>query len=304
MSQITNFLLMSQVNTSSTFVKGADLLLTPARALFGGKQVIVFYDNTMDVVDQQLGPISSNPLVKVAFKVIVAIILPFAFVLGVLVKLISLKDKSCRAFCAQEIPQNSTCHPKLLEMFQHVHSTADFLEKDRWNSEKLVFKPLDLYEDSGSRWNRELHRLLSPLRNNKENAVVQRLIKERLDKSQLIDLVSVAAVGLMSEFLILEKLVLAGFENIAIDCVHPLGSYTAQIEFPKLEKIRQFFANYPKASIKIQVYEYTTYLPKTITDYSECLAIDNTYDDLIKPSGYWGEEKSQILQATSSNLIE
>jgi len=278
MHQATNFLLMSRVDTSSTLEKGADLLLTPARVLFGGKRVIVFHNNSMHIVDQQVGPISSNQWVRVALKVIAFIMLPLAAV-GVLVKLICLKNKSCRAFCVQKIPQNSTCHPKLFEMFQHVHSTADFASDSPLDSGTLMFKPLDLSECSCEETG-AFHRLRSPRRNNLENAIVQRLANSGFNKSQPIHLLSMGSAGLMSDFLTLEKFVLAGFKKITIDCVDPIG-----IDAGRVERIRKFFDDYPEASIEIQAYKNIDEVPTEKTGYSALLAVD--YDTL----GSWNLEE-------------
>ncbi|MBS4168727.1 hypothetical protein [Parachlamydia sp. AcF125] len=272
MQPVTNFLLASRVDTPSAFERTGDLLLTPARVLFGGKRVFVLQNNLMQVGEQQVGPLSSNRVLRGARKVLAFIQLPLAAV-GFLVKLICLKEQSYRAFCVQKISQNPTCHPKLFEMFEHVHSTARFVLDLTRRFGVLVFTPLNLYECSCME-TREFHRFHSPRRNNLENAIVQRLADSRLDKSQPIQLLSMGSGGLMSDFLTLEKLVLEGFKKIAIDCVDPIG-----IDAGRVERIRKFFAKYPEASIEIQAYKNIDEVPAEKIGYSAVLAVD--YDSLF-----------------------
>jgi hypothetical protein len=267
MQQVKNFFITSRIDPPSFFEKGGDLLLTPARVLFGGKRVLVFYDNSMHISDQQVGS-SSSQWIRIALKVRAFIMLPIAAI-GVIIKLICLKEQSYRAFCAQRIPPNSTCHPKLFEMFQHVHSTADFTS-DKWGT--LVFKPLKLSECS-CQVTGAFHRFRSPRRNNLENAIVQRLVDIRPDKNLPIHLLSMGSGGLMSDFLTLEKLVLAGFKKISIDCIDPAG-----IDPGRVERIQKFFNDYAGVSIEIQAYKKIDEVSEEKTEYSALLAID--YDSL------------------------
>lgn len=268
MQQVTNFLLTSRIDPPSILEKGGDLLLTPARVFFGGKRVLVFHDNSMHISDHQVGSTSSQ-WIRVALKIGAFIMLPIAAI-GVIIKLICLKDQSFRAFCAQKIPQNSTCHPKLFEMFQHIHSTVDFTSDNYWGT--LVFKPLELSECS-CQGTGAFHRFRSPRRNNLENAIVQRLVDSRPDKNLPIHLLSMGSGGLMSDFLTLEKLVLAGFKKISIDCVDPMG-----IDAGQVQRIKKFFNDYAGASIEIQAYKTIDEVPVEKTEYPALLAID--YDSL------------------------
>lgn len=230
----------------------------------------------MYISDQSVG---SSPCqwIKTVVKVIAFIaLLPIAAI-GVIIKLIGLKEQSFRVFCAQKIPENSICPPKLFEIFQHVHSTADFTLD---NEMALVFKPLRLYECSCISTG-AFHRFRSPRRNNLENAIVQRLVAIRPDKSLPIHLLSMGSGGLMSDFLTLEKLVLAGFKTITIDCIDPVG-----IDLEGVQRIKKFFDGYKEVSITIQAYKKIDEVPEEKTEYSALLAID--YDSL---SGFNFEER-------------
>lgn len=96
----------------------------------------------------------------------------------------------------------------------------------------------------------------SPRRNNLENAIVERLANSYSDKSQPIHLLSMGSGGLMSDFFTLEKLFLAGFKKITIDCVDPIG-----IDVNRIQRIQKFFAEYSEASFEIKAYKNIDEIP-------------------------------------------
>lgn len=273
---VSNFLLLSRINTPSLLEKSGDLLLTPVRVLFGGKQVLILQIDSMHTADQ-LDSITSTPWIRTTLKVIAFIMLPLVAV-GIIIKLICLKDQNYRTFCAQKIPQNSASYPKLFEMFQHIHSTANFVSE---SYDSLKFEPLELSECLCKATN-TFHRLRSPRRNNLENAIVQRLVDSRPDKNLPVHLLSMGSGGLMADFITLEKLVLAGFTKISIDCVDP-----KIIDAGRIERIRKFFANCPGISIEISAYKSIDDVPAEKSEYSALLAVD--YDDMAS-----GVQKSFI----------
>jgi|GEM_PF-6399041 hypothetical protein len=283
---IQNFLLSSRADSTSNIEKIGDFLLAPARTLLKGKQVIVFHDESVHVTDQGACSSSGGSWAKTALKIAIALVtFPFV-VLGAIIKLFCLSSKNYREFCSKEISKTSNCNPKLFEMFQHVHSTADFISdttisldpmsKD-WG--KLIFKPLQLSE-CGCPGTQAFHRLNNPRRNNLENGIVRRLVAIQVDKSAPIKLLSMGSGELMSDFITLEKLLLAGFKSIAIDCVDPKGINPLQIQ-----KIRDFFAQYPDISLNISAYNNIDDLPGETRDYCAVLAVD--YDALTD----WSLEK-------------
>ncbi len=276
---ICNFFLSSRLDATSSIEKTADFLLTPARVLFGGKKVVVFFDSSAHVVDQGFHFGSQEPWTQTAVKITIALAAFPAVFLGAPIKLLCLNDKDYRSFCEKQIPIVSNCHPKLFEMFQHVHSTADFAShpivdpEDFWvDDSKLVFKPLDLYECS-CEGTHAFHRLDNPRRNNFEKAIVDRLATIHPDKKAPIKLISMGSGGLMSDFIILEKLFLSGFENITLDCIEPKG-----IDPSKIESIKKFFKEYPNVSLNISAYDYVDDLPSEESGYSAVIAVD--YDIL------------------------
>ena len=226
------------------------------------KQIIAFDDNLIYIDAKNLGTSPSHSLRSTA------IALPIAVSLGGLLNLSSLKDLNYRFFGVKKIPQTLTYHPKIFEMLQHVHSTTDFV-KNNINFDRNDFKPLDLYECSCKGFSR----FTTPRRNNLENAIVQQLAVSTPDKNQTLHILSMGSGGLMSDFLILEKLILVGFRNISIDCVDPVG-----IDNNRVEKIHSFFADYGDASIKIQAFKKIDELSSERTRYAAVLAID--YDTL------------------------
>lgn len=161
-------------------------------------------------------------------------------------------------------------HPKLFEMYQHVHSTADFAKHC---GSKTVFEPLGLSECACKGTAGAFDRLHNDRRNNLENAIVKQMTENMPDKNQTIRLLSMGSGGLMSDFLTLEKLVLAGFKRITIDCVDP-----EVIDPAKIERIQKFFADYPEVKIEIEAYNKIKHVPAEKTGYSAVIAVD--YDTL------------------------
>ena len=163
-------------------------------------------------------------------------------------------------------PVRPLSHPQLLKMSQHIQNTSAYCTEE---GIRLVFTPLKLHEcicNSG-----EFHRLKNSRRNALEDATVSRLSQTQEDKSQPLLLLSMGSGGLMSDFITIEKLILAGFEDILIDCVDPL-----EIDPTSIERIRKFFSTYPHAKVQIQAYKNVEELPQRA--YSAVLAID--YDIL------------------------
>ena len=262
MHSVSNFFCVSRESASSVFERGGDCLLAPARVLFCGKKVAVLGENVIEM--QQKSSKSSDQCPRVAVKVAAFVALPFA-ALGALVKAVALKDRNYREFCARKI---EAPHPKFIEIFQHVHETARFVEDIGY---VLVFKPLGLSECACATG--AFHRLYSPRRNALENAIIQQLVKNYPDKTQPIHLLSMGSAGLMCDFFILEKLVLEGFKRMTLDCVEPAGINPIQ-----LESVRQFFVEYPAATIDIEAYRNVDEVPGEKIGYAAVLAID--YDAL------------------------
>jgi hypothetical protein len=262
MHLINNLLFTPRINTTSTVEQTADWLLTPARILFGERKVFVFQDGAVYAPAQQEGSVSSNEQIETARKILALITLPLAAV-GAALKLTCLSNQKYRNFCTKKIPEHPLTYPKRFEkLLQHVHETADFVLEQPG---MIRFKPLGLFECSCE--NGAFHRLKSPRRNRLEQAIVERLAQH--DTNQPIRLLSMGSGGLMSDFLTLEKLVLAGFKKISIDCVDTAGIHPDQ-----LENIRKFFAEYPEVTLDIQGYQSIDLLPAEKTNYAALLAID------------------------------
>lgn len=246
-----------------------DFLLTPARALFGGRRVIIFHDGSAHI--------STESWTKTAEKIAALVTLPFGLI-GAFLKLSCLIHHDYRSFCTQDLSKAPPAHPKLVEMFWHVHSIADFVVNPSQLSRpllasdvgRLTFKPLDLFEcrceDSHA-----FDRLRNPRRDRLENGIVQRLIETQ--PNQRVQLMSVGSGGLLSDFMILEKLILAGFKNIAIDCIDP-----SEMDLDRLERVREFFRGYPDLFFEIAGFTSIDHLPEEKRDYSAVVAID--YDSL------------------------
>lgn len=176
---------------------------------------------------------------------------------------------------AKKIHQNPLCHSKYYEMFQHVHSTANFV-KVSFNKLRgtinLELIPLGLTEcccfDSA------FHRIKSPRRNILDKAIVNRLAESFPDKNQQVRLLSMGSGGLMGDFILLEKLILSGFKKITIDCVEPLG-----IEEESIEKLLTFFNEIPEVSINLEAFKDIEDVPSD-REFAAVLAID--YSELAK----------------------
>jgi hypothetical protein len=271
LNQLHNFLLVSRTNTPLISEKIGDCLLTPARGFFGGKQVIVFHDNSMHISDQHISNLSSNKYAQVALKIAAVALLPISLI-GALIKLSCLINKSYRAFCFQKLPPNSTNHPQLLEMYQHVHNTCNFVSGSGFPGDirpaRINLDSLGLYEcacsDSGA-----YNRFTSSRRNKLENAIVQRLVDTKSNKNTPIKLLSMGSGGLMSDFITLEKLVLAGFKDISIDFVDPKEDNEKRIA-----NINEFFNKYPEIAIKMQSYKKIDAIPDAKRNYDAVLAVD------------------------------
>jgi hypothetical protein len=74
------------------------------------------------------------------------------------------------------VPIEQLQNKKILEIFQHVHFTKNFVEK---SGDDLKFQPLPLSECNCA----VFPRLRSPRRNNLENAAIQQLCKNYPDKT-------------------------------------------------------------------------------------------------------------------------
>jgi hypothetical protein len=97
---------------------------------------------------------------------------------------------------------------------------------------------------------------------------VERLAKS-CDKEQPLQLLSMGSGGLMSDFITLEKLVLAGFKEITIDCVDPEG-----IDEGRVKRVQTFFSEYPGAKVKMQAYKNIDEVPTERAAYASVLAVD------------------------------
>lgn len=270
MNCVSNFFLLSRQGSTSTTEKVADFLLRPARSLLGGQEVMVFHDGSVHLTDDKGFPLPEGFWGRTAGHIKTALVLLPWTALGTILKLSCCRSENYREFLFKEFSAAPECHPKLLEMFQHVHSTDKFISDPRRGA--LVFNPLQLEEctcpGSGA-----FHRLYSPRRDNLENAIVSRLVDIQVDKSAPIKLLSMGSGGLMSDFITLEKLVLAGFKSIEIDCVDPKG-----IDPVRVQNIKDFFATYPDVSLAISAYKKVDELPEKRRDYCAVLAVD--YDHI------------------------
>lgn len=282
-----NFLLISRVNSHSTFERFGDFCLTPARILFNGKKVVVFNDNSIHTIS-----FSQNKLRNTVAKVISVAFLPFVL-LGLLIKLTCLNNKNYRKFYTTSISEKKQ-NPKLFEMHEHIHNIRSFIAENNGDEEsgdsgsRLSFKPLNLYECSCEN-TQAFHRLKHPRRNNVERAIVEQLVKNHPDVSQPLHLISLGSGGLMADFITLEKLILAGFKNISLDCIDP------QLDFEKIERIRKFFSEDVELSITINGYKSFDVLPKKEI-YSAVLAVD--FDSL---TGYNSETSLSCAKALSQS---
>lgn len=163
--------------------------------------------------------------------------------------------------------QEPLLHPKFYEMYRHVHSTQEFVKISYSKKSKdLEFIPFGFKECCCA--NNAFHRIQSPRRNTLENAIVDRL--KNHEKTDLVHLLSMGSGGLMGDFILLEKLVLAGFKTINLDCVEPKGFEECQ-----LEKLRGFFSDIPGISVTIGAFKdiedvlKKEYMCVTAIDYSE-----------------------------------
>ena len=307
MHLISNFFLLSRINTSSSlFETAGDFLLTPARMLFGGREVIVLNDGSiraMNSIEPMKEPILFAPLepgekpflfpLRTVVKIIAVVTLPLSLI-GVFIKLPCFIDKNYREFYMQKLPEHSS---RLVEMFQHVHSTKSYVtEVQNFSGKFLVFSPysslaaLSLFECACCR-SEEFHRVNNPRRNNLEKALVQRLAEIHPDKSRSIYLLSMGSGGLMSDFISLERLVLEGFKNIYIDCVDPSfidpkdSNKLDKDDLKKIKGIREFFNKCSDISVNIHAYKDIKEIHKEKKgNYSAVLAVD--YDGLFTSPSY------------------
>ncbi len=274
MEAIKNFLFTSRVNTPLKSEKIGDFFLSPLRGSFGGKRVITFHDHSRQI-DASYTPAAT--WAKIAQKIVALALLPLALVRA-LIKLVSLHNPAFRSFCTTPLPPNSTVDPQLLEMHLHVHNTADYCEGLGYypgDISAIRFTPLDLTECACSNTS-AFNRFSKPRRNSLENAIVNRLVSLHPNKDAPLRLLSMGSGGLMSDFITVEKLILAGFKNIDIDCVDDV------IDDKKAANINNFFAKYPKVSISLNTYKSIKDLPEDKREYAAVLAVD--FDPLETPN--------------------
>ena len=177
-----------------------------------------------------------------SLPVFVATINPYfgiAFVVGGL----ALAFFCQKSESATALPAGS--HPKLIEMQAHVTNTRSYCQRGMKGFDMVtIFKPLNLHECACANTG-AYSRLTGTLRDEVENGIVKRLV-ETFPKEEEISLLSLGSGGLMSDFITLEKLVLAGFKKIKIDCVDPLG-----IDAGAVDRINQFFKEYPEVKVEM-----------------------------------------------------
>lgn len=214
-----NYILASRVQTNSKAEQISDFLLRPARILFNGKKILHLANGSKYLAKEQI--YHPNKFIRIITIISSFVALPFALI-GACTKLICLNDADYKAFCMQRIQGTELPHQKYLEIFHHVFSIADFAEYDIFRN-IMIFKPLNLYECTCNGPESAFHRFQIPSRrNNLEDAIVSRLANTNgLDKRAKVILLSMGSGGLMSDFLIIEKLIIAGFRNIQLDCVDP-----------------------------------------------------------------------------------
>lgn len=188
-------------------------------------------------------------------------------------------------------------HPRLVEMWSHVNHIESYVsETERPGIESvngedfsvyytdLNFAPLQLSECGCDNYSR----LTKSYRNDIEKRLVERLLK-RQSVTEQVRLLSLGSGGLMTDFITIEKLILAGFRKISIDCVDIAG-----IKPEALQRIREFFAGFLPVSVTIEGYSSIESLPKNENGYTAALAVD--FGELTHPD----EKKSS--QARSDYL--
>ena len=257
MNFIDNFCLSARQHSPSWLEDKADRLLLPARVLFGGRKVLAYGPYQAYTKKERCSLIS---------KIIAFVALPFAL-LGICLKLFCLRDKELRRFCVGNINDAKHAHPKLFEIWEHVYFTGKFVKESPANGGICHFEPLDLYECSCP-VNGAFHRSNSPRRENLENATVAALLDNF--KDQPLKLLSMGAGGLLSDFLVIEKLITVGFKQFEIDCVDPFIDLEERIE-----RIRNFFKDCPEVTVQMNGYTNIKDVPKK-DPYCAILAIDYT----------------------------
>lgn len=178
-------------------------------------------------------------------------------------------------FCGQKKAEEvasvviPTSHPKVLEMNDHVHNIKKYTQfEDSFSHPQLRFKPLNLTECTCQ--NSAFNRLHNSRRDDLENAIVKRLAVNYPNKSEPISILSMGSGGLMSDFITLEKLILAGFKKINIALVDP------KIDLEAVKRIDNFFKGYPDVIVELEGFKNVDDVSKG--DFSAVIAVD--YNDL------------------------
>jgi len=260
MDQVSNFLLISRESPAVSLEQLGDLFLAPARAILDGKQVTFLSHDEMTIEDQQIGGLGLGDFLDETLRVIAFIISFPITVIGALLKLSVICDQSYWDLCDKVVGQL-----KWNEISEHLRSMPRFISDRRVTDvgRSLVFNPLGLEECACCHF----HRLNSKRRKKLEDEIVSRLFNQIDDKEKPLQLLSMGSGGLMSDFIVLEKLLLAGFKKITIDCVDPIG-----IDEGRVERIRKFFSNLPGVTVEIRAYDSINKVPKRA--YNAVMAID------------------------------
>lgn len=266
-NMLSDLILVSRLGATSAVEKKADALLKPARVLFGGRRIYVVDPQNMHVEKERIGSEPTKKWVRVAKKAACVAALPITL-LGLLLKLSCRKDESLKQFYATPFAKESTCPESLSEMIRHVHFTKEYVEDLTEEEGEFLFKPLDLRECACVKTG-AFNRFKSQRRNNLENAFVQKLVDTVPDKNEHITLLSFGSGGMMSDFITLEKLVLAGFKHISLDCVDDFDQGDENAE-----NINAFFQKFPECQIEVHSYEAVEEVPPVPQGYTAIMAMD------------------------------
>lgn len=252
---LKNVIFSTRFNKESYFEHVGDLFLEPIRQIFGRTDfVLTDLDGRVQSIIVPPLPVKENSILYVGIIKIISIIGLIFTPIGCALKLCGLYT-STRARQAYSILPVLPTHAKEASIYQHIYRTREFLYRP---NNFLCGAQIVMKDDA---YNLRLHecacgntgafdRINQPRRVNLERSFFDSITHTQPNKSERIAILSLGAAGMLGEFLLVEKLILAGYKDIFLVCVDPIFKDDAIKQF---NAVRQFFSSYPNVRVNMQV---------------------------------------------------
>lgn len=318
MSLIKNICLYSDVDSQSNFEVMGDWLLSPARKLFGGGNVVYLKNSNSSLrfvkPEKVLSVPKRSPIIELAIKIssIAGLIL---LPLGLLFKSIALASnaKTREIFLDWKKPYLSSSnlpHDKLISelyeecvrkgltkelYFEIVSNPTNYLEFVSLFHSENVFSPLKFSECACSNTG-EFNRLLNNRRNNIEDKIVKDMLKAKVAKKPL-NLLSLGSGNLLQDWILIGKLIKSGVKEINYTLVEP------NLDPKLLEEFIKFFKDLEDCNIKIENYKYLKEFQENQNPpikQDAVLAID--FDELAENDNWAHVNQARSLLSDQGNL--